>query len=120
MISDTDLHAPRSAVAGPVLTSGDPEYAEDAGGYNVAVVHQPDVIVGATSAADVAAAVGWAAEHALPVAVQATGHAATERTTDGVLISTRRMQDVQVDAERGVARAARPEERRAGKECRPR
>src|SRR3712207_1262553 len=106
MISDTDLHAPRSAVAGPVLTSGDPEYAEDGSGYNVAVVHQPEVIVGATSAADVAAAVGWAAERGLPVAVQATGHGATERMTDGLLINTRRMQDVQVDPDRRVARIA--------------
>ena len=104
MISETDLHALRSAVAGPVLTSDDPEYAEDSSGYNVAVLHQPDVIVGATSAADVAATVSWAAERGLSIAVQATGHGATERMSDGVLISTRRMQDVQVDPERRIAR----------------
>ena len=106
MISDTDLDSLRSAVAGPVLTEGDPEYAEDGTGFNLAVVHQPDVIVGATSAADVAATIGWAAERGLPVAVQATGHGATERMTDGVLISTRRMQDVQVNPERRTARVA--------------
>jgi FAD binding domain len=104
MLSDSDLQTLRSAVTGPVLTSGDPEYAADGSGYNVAVVHQPDVIVGATSAADVAAAVGWAAERGLPAAVQATGHGATERMTEGLLINTRRMQDVQVDPERRVAR----------------
>ena len=104
MIDDSALTALRSAVSGPVLTAGDAEYAEDAGGYNLAVVHQPDVIVGATSAADVAATIGWAVEHGLPVAVQATGHGATERMTDGVLINTRRMQDVQVDREGRTAR----------------
>jgi hypothetical protein len=106
MISASDLTTLRSAVRGPVLTAGDPEYAADATGYNLAVVHKPDVIVGATSAADVAAAIGWAAEHDLPVAVQATGHGATERMADGVLINTRRMQDVHVDPERRVARVA--------------
>ena len=104
MISDSDLTTLRSTVSGPVSTAGDPEYAADAGGYNLAVVHEPDVIVGATSAADVAAAIGWAAERDLPVAVQATGHGATERMVDGVLINTRRMQDVQVDPDRRVAR----------------
>ena len=106
MISDSDLTTLRSTVGGPVSTAGDPDYADDASGYNLAVVHEPDVIVGATSAADVAAAIGWAAEHGLPVAVKATGHGATERMTDGVLINTRRMQDVQVDPERRVARVA--------------
>ena len=104
MISDSDLTTLRSTVRGPVSTAGDPDYAADAGGYNLAVVHEPDVIVGATSAADVAAAIGWAAERDLPVAVQATGHGATERMVDGVLINTRRMQDVHVDPERRVAR----------------
>ena len=104
MIADSDLTALRSAVRGPVLTAGDAEYAADAGGYNLAVVHEPDVIVEATSSADVAATIGWAAEHGLPVAVQATGHGATERMTDGVLINTRRMQDVQVDREGRTAR----------------
>jgi FAD/FMN-containing dehydrogenase len=104
MISDSDLTTLRSAVSGPVSTAGDPDYAADAGGYNLAVVHEPDVIVGATSAADVAAAIGWAAERDLPVAVQATGHGATERMVDGVLINTRRMQDVHVDPDRRIAR----------------
>ena len=106
MIADSDLGALRSAVRGPVLTQHDPEFAEDASGYNAAVVHQPEVIVAATSAADVAATIGWAAEHSLPVAVQATGHGVTERMVDGVLINTRRMQDVQIQPDRRLARVA--------------
>ena len=106
MIADSDLAALRSAVKGPVLTQHDPEFGEDASGYNPAVVHQPEVIVAATSAADVAATIGWAAEHSLPVAVQATGHGVTERMVDGVLINTRRMQDVQIHPERRTARVA--------------
>jgi FAD/FMN-containing dehydrogenase len=106
MIAESGLDVLRSAVSGPVHTERDAEFAGESAGYNVAVVHQPEVIVGATSAEDVAATIGWAAEHGLPVAVQATGHGATERMADGVLINTRRMQDVQVDPERGVARVA--------------
>src|SRR5688572_25228373 len=99
MIAESGLDTLRAAVRGQVLTEGDAEFAGGCAGYNVAVVHRPDVLVGATCAADVAATIGWAAEHGLPVAVQATGHGATERMVDGVLISTRQMQDVQVDPE---------------------
>ena len=99
MISDSELTALRTAVDGPVLTAGDAEYAAAAAGYNLAVVHEPEVIVVPSSTADVVATIGWAAEHGLPVAVQATGHGATELMTDGVLINTRLMQDVRVDRE---------------------
>ena len=54
------------------------------------------MIVAATSAADVRAAVEFAAERRLPVAVQATGHGHIASTA-GVLISTRRMSEVRVD-----------------------
>ena len=106
MIADSDLDALRSAVSGQVLTEHDPDFAEVLSGYNVAVVHQPEVVVAATSAADVTATIGWAAEHGLPIAVQATGHGATERMADGVLINTRGMQDVQIQPDRRVARVA--------------
>lgn len=106
MIADSDLNTLRIAVDGPVLTEGDPDFIAYAGGYNAAVVHRPDVIVGATSVADVMATIGWAAKRHLPVAVQATGHGVTERMVDGVLLNTRRMQDIQVDPDRRIARVA--------------
>jgi FAD/FMN-containing dehydrogenase len=83
MIADSDLRALRSAVSGQVLAGNDPESAQVASGYNVAVVHQPGVIVSATCAADVAATIGWAAERSLPVAVQATGHGAPSEWSTG-------------------------------------
>ncbi len=104
MIAETDLSALRAAVTGPVLTAADADFEAEGGGYNLAVSHRPDVIVAATSAADVVATVGWAAEHGLPVAVQATGHGVTERMADGVLLKTSRMQDVEIDPERRTAR----------------
>lgn len=63
-----------SAVVGPVFRPTDEGYADEVAGFNVAYVPSPCVVVGATCDADVAAAVRYAAELDLPVAVQATGH----------------------------------------------
>ena len=49
MIVETDLAALRSAVTGAVLTADDADFEAEAGGYNLAVSHRPDVIVAATS-----------------------------------------------------------------------
>ncbi|MFC0680236.1 FAD-binding oxidoreductase [Lysobacter korlensis] len=84
-------------IEGTVLTPAEPAFAEEAAAFNTAVVHTPDVIVGAASTADVAAAVRFAAEHGSPVTVQATGHGAHTPISGGLLISTRRLQQVSVD-----------------------
>jgi FAD/FMN-containing dehydrogenase len=81
----------------PVFHPGRPGYAEEVTGFNLATVHTPDVVVGATCTADVVAAVRWAAERSIAIAVQATGHGATSPVDGGLLISTRRMNDVAVD-----------------------
>lgn len=91
-------------VSGPVYFPGDEGFAAEIAAWNLATVHQPLVAVGATSAADVAAAVRWAAVRGLPVAVQATGHGAVAPTVGGVLITTRRMREVAVDSVRRTAR----------------
>lgn len=104
MINEAALQSLRSRIDGVVLTAADPDYGTAGGGYNLAVVHTPDVIVGPASAADVAATVAWAAEQELPVAVKATGHGVTEKLVDGVLINTERLQDIEIDPERRLAR----------------
>ena len=91
-------------VAGPVLVPGDPGFAEEVGGFNLAAVAAPALVVGATSADDVAAAVRWAAAHDRKVAVQATGHGLYGDLGDAVLISTRRMDAVHVDPGARTAR----------------
>ncbi len=93
-------------VAGQVFDGGDPAAAAEAAGFNTAVTHRPAVVVAASSAGDVAAAVRHANHEGLRVAVQATGHGAAAATDDTVLISTKEMQGVQVDP---VARVARVE-----------
>lgn len=78
-------------------------YAEEIAGFQTSVATQPAVVVAAESADDVVAAVNHAAEHELAVAVQATGHGLTAGT-EGVLISTRRMTGIEIDAGKQTAR----------------
>ncbi|MGW4520220.1 FAD-binding oxidoreductase [Amycolatopsis sp. NPDC004378] len=82
---------------------GQDGYAEEVAGFQTSVATHPAVVVAAENAEDVAAAVKYAAEHDLTVSVQATGHGLTAGT-DGLLVSTRRMTDVEIDA---VAKTAR-------------
>lgn len=98
-----DLATLRSGVTGPVFSPGDPGLAEEAACFNLAVTHRPAVVVAATCEQDVTAAVGWAARHGLPIAVQATGHGAVA-PADGLLVTTRRMRQVTVDPQRRAAR----------------
>ncbi|MEV6830435.1 FAD-binding oxidoreductase [Amycolatopsis sp. NPDC051102] len=88
-----------------ILRPGQDGYAEEVAGFQTAVPSSPAAVVAAERAEDVVAAVRYAAEHELTVAVQATGHGLTAGT-DGVLISTRRMTGVEIDP---VARTARVE-----------
>ncbi|TDC37182.1 FAD-binding oxidoreductase [Micromonospora sp. 15K316] len=88
---------------GPVLLPTDEGYVTECAAYNLATPHQPAVVVGAASAADVRAAVRFATAHDLPVAVLATGHSALS-SSGAVLINTRRMDEVTIDAERRTAR----------------
>ncbi|HSU11167.1 MAG TPA: FAD-binding oxidoreductase, partial [Pseudonocardia sp.] len=99
-----DTIALAAAVAGPVLVPGDPGFAEEVTGYNLAAVTAPAVVVGATSADDVAEAVRWAVATHRKVAVQATGHGLYADLGDTVLISTRRMDAVHVDPDTRTAR----------------
>ena len=98
-----DTNELRSRVTGPVLVASDEAYATEVAGYNLAVTHTPDVVVGAASAADVVEAVLYARELALPVRVQSTGHGAHSPITDGVLITTNRLDDVKLDAGSRIA-----------------
>lgn len=91
-------------LAGPAFLPGDAGYDEERTGFNLTVNHHPAVIVGATGAADVMAAVRFAGAHGLAVAVQATGHTAALPADGAVLITTRRMQGLRVDPTTRTAR----------------
>jgi FAD binding domain/Berberine and berberine like len=82
---------------GPVLIPGDEGYAEEVATFNLTMQQQPAVVVGATGAADVSAAIRFAAERNMPVGVLATGHGITLPADGAVLITTRRMDGVSVE-----------------------
>lgn len=96
-------HPLSSRVTGPVLTPDREGFADEVAAHNRAIVHTPDVAVGATSTQDVAETVRWATEQGVPVHVLATGHGSTTPVTSGVLLTTRRLDGVEVDPGTRVA-----------------
>ncbi|WP_432031095.1 FAD-binding oxidoreductase [Streptomyces antibioticus] len=101
-----DVQTLAAEVRGPVLLPGSREYDEERSGFQTGLRHRPAVVVGATRPEDVRAAVRFAAGRRLPVAVQSTGHGiVTALDGEGVLISTRRMNAVAVDAAAGTVTA---------------
>jgi FAD/FMN-containing dehydrogenase len=104
MLVTDDIQALSTAVSGPVALPDSPEFADETRAFNAATVHRPDVVLGAENAQDVAAGVRWAAERRLPVAVQSTGHGADSEVEGGLLINTRRLQELQIDPVERTAR----------------
>jgi len=86
-------------VAGPVFLPGDDGYAAECVVYNLSLVLEPALVVGVTSEADVQAAVRFAAQRDLSVAVNNTGHHIARAAHGAMLISTRRMSGVTIDSE---------------------
>lgn len=89
----------RATVSGTVYERGDTGLAAEVACFNTSIIHDPDVVVAAVDESDVAAAVRFAADNGLRVRVQATGHGAGTPITDGVLISTRALDEIAIDPE---------------------
>lgn len=103
-LDPAEIDALTARVAGPVLTPGDDRYDEERAGSQLARQHRPDLVVGATGPADVQAAVSFARDHGLGVAVQGTGHASAAVAAEGgLLITTTRISGVRVDTGAGTA-----------------
>ncbi|MBO4210432.1 FAD-binding oxidoreductase [Micromonospora echinofusca] len=99
-----DAAALAERVRGPVYLPGGDGFAQETAAWNTAVVHRPEIVVGAADAADVAATVRWAVRHGLPVAVHSTGHGPLAPVDGGVLVTTRRMTGVRVDPQHRTVR----------------
>jgi FAD binding domain len=99
----SDVTSLRSRISGPVLVSGDDGYAEESAAWIQNFIHTPDVVVGAANAEDVVEAVTFAAASGLPVRVQGSGHGSHAAVTDGLLITTRRLDAVTVDPKTRIA-----------------
>ncbi|MGR6912824.1 FAD-binding oxidoreductase [[Actinomadura] parvosata] len=87
-----------------MLHRNDPGYDAERTGFQLLDPHRPDLVVPAATPEDVRRAVAYAADAGLPVAVQATGHGLPQAATEGVLITTGRMNAVTVDPATATAR----------------
>ncbi len=97
----------RDAVRGPVLTSDDPTYDQVRRVHNGIIDRRPALIARCQGAADVVAALGFAREHDLEVAVRGGGHNVAGRCVvdEGMVVDLSAMKGMHVDPERRVARA---------------
>lgn len=98
MTSVDNTAAPR------VLRPGDSGYDDELAGFQTGFAQRPAMVCPAGTAEDVIAAVRYAADRDLPIGVQATGHGLPGGFEGGVLVTTKRMDRVTVDAEARTVR----------------
>jgi FAD/FMN-containing dehydrogenase len=100
------LHALTREIQGDVIRPSHEDYDRARRVFNGAVDRMPHAIVRARGVSDVVAAVRYAREHKLPLAVRGGGHhvAGYAVVDGGVTIDLSLMRDVSVDPERRVAR----------------
>jgi FAD/FMN-containing dehydrogenase len=91
-------------IEGSVFAPDDAGYVGAIAGFNLRSQQRPCLVVAAATAADVQAAVGFAAARDIPVGVMATGHQPFPASDGFLLITTGAMRTVEIDAERAVAR----------------
>ncbi|MFJ9319435.1 FAD-binding oxidoreductase [Streptomyces globisporus] len=91
-------------VDGSVFTPSDEGYASETVGFNLRGGHRPALVVAAASAGDVQAAVSFAVAHGMALGVMTTGHQPFPARDNFLLLTTRAMRTVAIDAERYVAK----------------
>lgn len=87
-----------------IFYPGDTGYDDERSGFQTGLRHEPQVIFAVENARDVEQAVHHAETRGLDHTVHTTGHGLTTPAT-GVLISTRRMNNVEIDPTTRTARA---------------
>jgi hypothetical protein len=103
-IERTKIAELAATVSGPVFLPDDDGYAAECAIYNLNLVLEPAVVVGATGEPDIQAAVRFATQHGLSIAIKNTGHNVAKAARGALLISPRRMNGVTVDAKSRTAR----------------
>lgn len=97
----------RSTLRGALLTPADPTYDAARAVWNGMIDRRPALIARCAGVADVIAAVAFARDHDLRVAVRGGGHnvAGTATCDDGLVIDLSGMRGIRVDPARRTARA---------------
>ncbi|WP_342748513.1 FAD-binding oxidoreductase [Streptomyces uncialis] len=89
---------------GVVLGARDSAYARETSGFQTGFTQRPEQVRPVASVAEVVGAITHAREAGLPVRVRATGHGTPGNSEGGMLISTRRLDEVRIDPHARVAR----------------
>ncbi len=99
------LQALRASLAGALIEPSDDAYEQARHVFNLAFDRHPAAIVRAADSGDVIAAVRFAREHGMRLAVRAGGHSVPGYSTadDALVIDLSQMRDVRIDPERMVA-----------------
>jgi FAD/FMN-containing dehydrogenase len=102
-----DIDRLRERVRGGVITPDDDGYDDARRVYNAMIDRRPAVIVRCSASGDIAAAVDFARDNGLDLAVRGGGHSVPGFGTvdDGVVADLSGMRAVQVDPEKRTARA---------------
>lgn len=103
-LDDERIAQLRGSVHGTVLLRGDEGLAAEAACFNPTIRHDPDVLVVAADESDVVEAVRFARANDLPLRIQATGHGSEAPISGGLLLITRGLDTLEIDA---AARRAR-------------
>ena len=98
---------PDHSLDGEVVLPGDARYNDARRAWNLAIDQQPAAVAFPETAADVTAAVRYAAQRGLRVAAQGTGHNAGPlgSLADTVLVRTDKMRGIRIDPQTRTARA---------------
>jgi FAD/FMN-containing dehydrogenase len=106
-LDEPTIQAFTMTMRGPVLGPDDPDYDTTRAIQNGLIDRRPGLIARCTGAADVIAAVNFAREHDLLVAVRGGGHnvAGNAVCDDGLMIDLSPMRGVHVDAKAQTVRA---------------
>jgi len=108
MNNQTTFDLLESQARGQVIGPLDSEYDEARKVYNAMIDRRPAAIVRCLDAGDVQAAVNYARENHLPLAVRGGGHSGAGLGTwnDALVIDLSRLREVSVDPEEAVVRVA--------------
>jgi FAD/FMN-containing dehydrogenase len=94
----------RAALPGRVLVAGVEGFQTAARPWTTTVTQPVAAVVRAGDAGDIATVVRYAARVGAPVVTQPTGHGASGGVPDAILVRTGELDDIEIDAQRRVAR----------------
>jgi FAD/FMN-containing dehydrogenase len=106
MLNTEIIEQDMPALAGEIVSPGQPEWDLARRAWNLAVDQRPAYVALPATAADVVAIIAFARRHGLRVAPQGTGHNAAPIASldETILLSTQQMRGVEIDASSQIAR----------------